>query len=249
MISVARASVSLLSSLLLSTVITCSAFALTWTDQFPQTPAIDVYYDFRPTIMGETNWITPWQSSSATSAFQLWSSVTNLNFIQNAWAPESQIINIGVSPIDGQWGIVGQGGYNYTNAGGSRHIAGGIVDMDANEHWDLLIGNGNPPGSIDFFTVTVHEIGHALGLDHSGNSNDLMYAYYTGEKSWASPADVANIQSLYGNVWSNSGTGAFASLEAVPEPSTLLLFSMGLAMLGLMKHLVNCSHRLRPHLK
>lgn len=230
MIYGSRTAVILGSGLLLLN-ITCGAFALTWTDQVPQTPAIDVYYDFRPTIMGQPNWIAPWQAGSAVSALQTWSSISNLNFIQNTWAPESQIINIGVSSIDGQWGILGQGGYSYTNAGGFWHIAGGVVDMDAYENWDPIIGNGNPSGTIDFFTVTVHEVGHALGLDHSGNGIDLMYPYYTGEKVWASAADVANIQSLYGAESSNGGTGKFASLEAVPEPSTLVLVGIGLIFL------------------
>jgi hypothetical protein len=231
MTCVTRAAVILCSSLLMVN-ITCSAFALTWSDQLPQTPAIDIYYDFRPTIMGQPNWITPWQASSAVSAFQTWSSVSNLNFIQNTWAPESQIINIGASAIDGQWGILGQGGYNYTNAGGFWHIVGGVVDMDANENWDPIIGNGNPSGTFDFFTVAVHEVGHALGLDHSGNGIDLMYPYYTGEKVWTSARDVANIQSLYGAWASNGGTGKFASLEAVPEPSTIVLVGIGLIILA-----------------
>lgn len=230
MIYGSRTAVILWSGLLMLN-ITCGAFALTWTDQVPQTPAIDVYYDFRPTIMGQPNWIAPWQAGSAVSALQTWSSISNLNFIQNTWVPESQIINIGVSSIDGQWGILGQGGYSYTNAGGFWHIAGGVVDMDAYENWDPIIGNGNPSGTIDFFTVTVHEVGHALGLDHSGNGIDLMYPYYTGEKVWASAADVANIQSLYGAGSSNGGTGKFASLEAVPEPSTLVLVGIGLFLL------------------
>jgi hypothetical protein len=231
---VRRTTIILCSSLLVLN-ITCGAFGLTWTDQLPQTPAIDVYYDFRPTIMGQTNLITPQQASLAVSSFQLWSSISNLHFIQNIWAPENQIINIGATPIDGQWGILGQGGYNYTNAGGSWHIAGGIVDMDANENWDPIIGNGNPQGSFDFFTVAAHEIGHALGLDHSGNSNDLMYAYYNGEKTWASAGDVANIRSLYGSPSSNFRTTNLHRLEAVPEPSTIVLLILGLAILIMRK--------------
>jgi hypothetical protein len=237
MISLTRTAACLYSSLLMLT-ITCEALALTWADQIPETPAIDLYYDFRPTIMGQPNWIAPWQAGSAVSGFQTWSSVSDLNFIRNTWAPESQIINIGVTAIDGQWGILGQGGYNYTNAGGFWHIAGGIVDMDANEHWDPIVGNGNPPGTFDFFTVTAHEIGHALGLSHSGNANDLMYPYYTGEKTWLSASDIANIQSLYGSGWTNSGTGEFGSLQVVPEPSTIVLLAMGLTLLPMVKRLV-----------
>jgi hypothetical protein len=78
MTCVTRATVIFCSCLLMLS-ITWSAFALTWSDQLTQTPAIDVYYDFRPTIMGQPNWITPRQVSSAVSAFQTWSSVSNLN--------------------------------------------------------------------------------------------------------------------------------------------------------------------------
>jgi len=122
-------------------------------------------------------------------------------------------------------------GYNYTNAGGSWHIAGGIVDMDANENWDSIVGNGNPQGTFDFFTVAAHEIGHALGLDHSGNGNDLMYPYYTGEKTWAPATDAANIQSLYGALSPNYAMGTFQKLEAVPEPSAIVLLILGLGTL------------------
>src|SRR5918993_993500 len=101
--------------------------------------------------------------------------------------------------------------------------------------WDALIGNGNPPGTFDFFTVTVHEVGHALGLDHSDHAIDIMYPYYTGERAWASGTDVTNIQSLYGygGVWSNGGKGQFASIETVPEPSTAILFGLGVIILVL----------------
>jgi hypothetical protein len=243
---VTRAAMLLYGSLLILT-LADKAVALTWTDQLPQTQAVDVYYDFRPTIMGQPNWIAPWQAGSMVSAFHVWSSIGNLNFIQNTWAPESQIINVGVSPIDGQYGILGQGGYNYTNAGGSWHIAGGVVDMDANENWDSLVGNGNPPGTFDFLTVAAHEVGHALGLDHSGNGNDLMYPYYTGEKTWTSATDVANVQSLYGAGSSNGGTGTFASLEAVPEPSTIALVGLGLIILAWKMRGISPSHPARSY--
>ena len=63
-----------------------------------------------------------------------------------------------------------------------------------------------------------------------------MYPYYTGEKIWASATDVANIQSLYGAGSSNGGTGKFASLEAVPEPSTIALVGIGLIILAWKVH-------------
>jgi hypothetical protein len=46
---------------------------------------------------------------------------------------------------------------------------------------------------------------------------------------------VANIQSLYGTPSSDYATGTFDRLEAVPEPSTIVLLILGLAILIMRK--------------
>ena len=45
------------------------------------------------------------------------------------------------------------------------------MHLDDSESWN--IGK-----NIDLFSVTLHELGHALGLGHSDNPNDVMYPYY-----------------------------------------------------------------------
>lgn len=49
---------------------------------------------------------------------------------------------------------------------------------------------------VDVFSVALHETGHALGLGHSDNPNDVMYPYYR-MVSGLSPGDIAAIQQLY----------------------------------------------------
>jgi len=70
-------------------------------------------------------------------------------------------------------------------------LAGDIVVND-NAAW--YINN-----DYDLQTVAIHEIGHALGLDHSSLSTSDMYAYYTGMKQTLSSDDIAGIQAVWGS--------------------------------------------------
>ena len=74
----------------------------------------------------------------------------------------------------------------------------------------------------DFYTVVLHEIGHALGLDHPGNNTSLMSTYSTrgGALRTLTADDIAGIQAIYGPALTPA---------AVPEPTTLLLLGTGLA--------------------
>ncbi len=66
----------------------------------------------------------------------------------------------------------------------------------------------------DIYTVALHEVGHALGLDHLEITvpNAVMNPTYGGARRLLSQDDINGIQSLYG----------------IPEPSTLLLSLLGL---------------------
>ena len=68
--------------------------------------------------------------------------------------------------------------------------AGDIV-FNSNIAWQV---NNN----YDVETVAFHEIGHALGLEHSSTSSALMYAYYNGIKQLPTADDISGIQSIYG---------------------------------------------------
>jgi hypothetical protein len=72
-----------------------------------------------------------------------------------------------------------------------------------------------------------------------------MYPYYNGEKTWLSSTDVANIQALYGGNGGKSNGGTFSALEAVPEPATIILLTLGLLILIAMRLALPLSPRWR----
>lgn len=71
----------------------------------------------------------------------------------------------------------------------------GSLHFDEFETWKDEPGG---PG-IRLYNVSLHEIGHLLGLSHSQDSSAIMYAYYAEDRNDLKPDDIAGIQSLYGS--------------------------------------------------
>lgn len=72
--------------------------------------------------------------------------------------------------------------------GGTR--AGDIV---LNTYYDWSIDS-----DYDLQTVAIHEFGHALGLDHAGVPQGVMWGVYNGVKQTLAADDVAGIRAVYG---------------------------------------------------
>lgn len=106
---------------------------------------------------------------------------------------------------------------------GTEAIFGAIGSVGGDLHFDVgrsFVDDPNANSSTyDIFTVALHELGHALGLGHSTVAGSAMQAVYAGSRRSLSADDIAGINSIYGPA---------PLVIDVPEPSTLLIFVLGL---------------------
>lgn len=140
--------------------------------------------------------------------FSFWAAETDLFFLEVCSAEEADIVFLwGVgnhgdaAPFDGPGGVLA-----HCLGGPPPNVFGdeaGDIHFDDDETWTLdFRPNMNQP--IDLVTVAAHEIGHALGLDHTTVTGSLMLNNYTGSHRFLGNDDRAGIRSLYGNKGQNN---------------------------------------------
>jgi hypothetical protein len=81
-------------------------------------------------------------------------------------------------------------------------------------------------GLYDLFTVVLHEAGHSFGIpDQTTDPTSVMYAQYQGVRTGLSPADLTQIQSLYGgprtpDIWEGTtGNNTLATAATITTPN------------------------------
>ncbi len=94
----------------------------------------------------------------------------------------------------------------------------GDVHFDTAESWSDDPTDTTGDADFDFFTVALHEIGHALGLGHSAVVGSVMEPIYAGARRTLHADDIAGIRAIYG----------------VPEPGSFLLAVLGFVGLAVM---------------
>jgi len=151
-------------------------------------------------------------------AFAAWSAVADLTFIEvpDTGEPfdrfgDSGDIRIGGHYFDGRFGTLAHGYFPPFNG----FTAAGDIHFDTGDVWKIGFGGTG----FDIFSVAAHEIGHALGLDHSNVSRSLMRRTYTESFHGLQPDDIAGIQFLYG------------SAKKIPEPRTAVILTLAILFL------------------
>jgi hypothetical protein len=127
-------------------------------------------------------------------ALDIWASVADVTFTETARANQADSIDFSFRSIDGPGGVLAQA---YFPNDRNRGSIAGDVQFDQSETWE--VGNSRGRAAFDLLYVTVHELGHALGLDHSTVVGSVMYASVSATTQFVAlaAADIVSIQQLY----------------------------------------------------
>jgi hypothetical protein len=128
------------------------------------------------------------------AAFRAWEGAANITFIP-VDDPDQADILIGAQgqPVGRAYANVM---YRPGSSDGVRAIDRALVCLNPDQRWKVGFD-----GDIEVYDVRftlVHEIGHAIGLDHPGPSGQIMSFGYSEKHSDLQPGDFHGVQLLYG---------------------------------------------------
>ncbi|KHA53903.1 matrixin family metalloprotease [Sulfitobacter geojensis] len=176
------------------------------------TPGGTVYWSFADTPgtgFGFSSYINdPAYRDIIREAFQAWEDVADIDFVEIADGAQTDI-HLGWDTIDGAFGVVGEAStrgskttetlFSFTEA---------EIRFDVSENWTT--DHDVARNEVGLYQVALHEIGHVLGLDHTGDTETIMYASDISDLPGLAAGDIQGAQIFYGA----------AEATPAPQPST-----------------------------
>ncbi|WP_207461053.1 matrixin family metalloprotease [Azospirillum sp. SYSU D00513] len=157
------------------------------------------------------------QQGAVRAALARWEEVCRIDFVEAGADSASVGLRFGMDAMDGQNNVLGQCSYFYNNGA----FVSTFVRFDSAESWSYAGSGSAPGGTYSFYTVALHEIGHAIGLAHSSSLSALMAPAYNSSRLDLQAEDIAGGVYLYGATGGDSGASALADggTAAPPQPS------------------------------
>jgi len=130
----------------------------------------------------------------AAAAFRVWERAANLSFYRVEDVRNADIV------LGAQGEPIGRAFANITYVPGSHHgvrvIDQALVCLNPDRKWK--VGFDGDKDVYDIRYTLIHEIGHAIGLDHPGPVGQVMGFRYTEAFAGLQPGDLRGVRQLYG---------------------------------------------------
>ena len=150
--------------------------------------------------------------SAIETALDAWSEVVDIEFTQTDQPNQFDSLDFTSRNIDGNGGTLAQA--YFPDDVNSPRIAGD-VQFDTADNWE--VGNQQGRQAFDLVWVAVHEIGHALGIDHLDHSDSVLAPFVSASQEFVglSNHDVEAALEIYAPA-ANSDPSA-TNVETVPD--------------------------------
>jgi predicted Zn-dependent protease len=169
------------------------------------------------------------------AAFSRWDDFGGIRFQEVSSAAAANVV-IGWSNIDGPYNVLAQASYSYWT---TTHLFAPpvYITFDSSESYNPSSGSERlSSGTGTFYAIALHEIGHAIGIDHYSGGQAIMNPYISSLNDLTA-SDIAAVQALYGaNVsheivwdfnWRMTAVGDFNG-----DGATDLMWNNGAGVLG-----------------